>query len=107
MVKLLRHFSLASAAAVLSVAVVLVMLYRHNAVHRLVETAESQDVALARGFANTLWPRLSTYVTDPPGLDGDALRQIPAVRALDESKTPPTLHTRSPYRQADPRGGHA
>ncbi len=107
MVKLLRHFSLTSAIAILAVTVVLVVLYRHNAVHQLVEMAESQNVALELAFANTIWPRFSRYVSPVPGLDGDALRQIPAVCASNKLKTPPIIHTVSPYCQADPRGGHA
>ncbi len=58
-------------------------------------------------FEDVIWPRFSPYVSPVPGLDGDALRQIPAACALDESKTPPIIHTQSPYCQADPRGGHA
>ncbi len=107
MFKLLRHFSLTSALAILSVTVVLVILFRQTAVNEPVGLAEDQNVVVARSLANTLWPRLSPYVSSVPGLDGDALRQIPAPRALDGSKTPPTLHIRSPYRRADPRGGHA
>ena len=63
MFKLLRYFSLTSAVAILTVTVALVVLYRHNAVNDLVENAENQSVALARSFANTIWPRFSDYVT--------------------------------------------
>ncbi len=48
MFKLLRYFSLTSAVAILSVTIVLVVLYRHNAVNDLVEIAERQNVALGR-----------------------------------------------------------
>ncbi len=48
MFKLLRHFSLTSAVAILAVTVVLVILYRHNAMDDLVDIAERQNVALAR-----------------------------------------------------------
>ncbi len=59
MFNLLRYFSLASAVALTVVTVVLVHLYRQNAVNVLVESAESQNVTLARTFANVLWPRFS------------------------------------------------
>ncbi len=85
MFKLLRHFSLTSAVAILSVTVVLVVLYRHNAVNDLVDIAERQNVALARSFANTIWPRFSTYVTGVSGLDGDALRARPETRQIHEA----------------------
>ena len=85
MFKLLRYFSLTSAVAILSVTVVLVVLYRHNAVNDLVEIAERQNVALGRSFANTIWPRFSTYVTGVSGLDGDALRARPETRQIHDA----------------------
>ena len=85
MFKLLRHFPLTSVVAILSVTVVLVMLYRHNAVSNLVEIAETQNVALGRSFANTIWPRFSAYVTGVSGLDGDALRARPETRQIHEA----------------------
>ncbi len=85
MFKLLRHFSLTSAVAILSVTVALVMFYRHNAVSDLVEMAEAQNVGLARSFANTIWPRFSDYVTGVSGLDGDALRARPETRQIHDA----------------------
>ncbi len=85
MFKLLRHFSLTSAVAILAVTVVLVILYRHNAMDDLVDIAERQNVALARSFANTIWPQYSPYVGSVPGLDGDALRARPETRQIHEA----------------------
>ena len=85
MFRLLRHFSLTSAVAILSVTVALVMFYRHNAVSDLVEMAEAQNVGLARSFANTIWPRFSDYVTGVSGLDGDALRARPETRQIHDA----------------------
>ncbi|MFQ5619758.1 MAG: PAS domain S-box protein [Rhodospirillales bacterium] len=85
MFKLLRYFSVASAVAILSVTVVLVLIYRHNAVEDLVGIAENQNVALGRSFANTIWPHFSTYVTGVSGLDGDALRARPETREIHEA----------------------
>ena len=85
MFKLLRHFSLTSAVAILSVTVALVMLYRLTAVNALIELAENQNVVLARSFANTIWPRFSDYVASVPGLDGDALRARPETRQIHEA----------------------
>ncbi len=82
MFKLLRHFSITSAIAILAVTVVLVILYRHNAMDNLVDIAERQNVALARSFANTIWPQFSAYVGSVPGLDGDALRVRPETRQI-------------------------
>ncbi|MCZ6861997.1 MAG: hypothetical protein O7I42_17260, partial [Alphaproteobacteria bacterium] len=83
MFNLLRYFSLASAIALAIVTVVLVHLYRQNAVDELVESAEGQNVTLARSFANVLWPRFSHYVGSVSGMDGDALRARPETRELD------------------------
>ena len=47
MFKLLRHFSLTSAVAILSVTVVLVILFRQTAVNELVELAENHNVVSA------------------------------------------------------------
>ncbi|MCZ6608139.1 MAG: hypothetical protein O7A64_10790, partial [Alphaproteobacteria bacterium] len=85
MIKLLRHFSLISAVAILAVTVVLINLYRQNAINQIVEMAESQNVDLARSFANTIWPRFSAYVTGLSGLDGDALRARPETRQIHEA----------------------
>ena len=85
MFKLLRHFSVASAVAILSVTVVLVILYRETAVNELVGLAENQNVALARSFANTIWPQFSPYISSVSGFDGDALRARPETRQIHEA----------------------
>ena len=83
MFNLLRYFSLASAIALTVIAVMLVHFYRQNAVSELIESAENQNVTLARSFANVLWPRFSHYVASVSGMDGDALRARPETRELD------------------------
>ena len=85
MFKLLRYFSLTSAIAILAVTIVLVNLYRQNAVNQIVVMAESQNMALARSFANTIWPRFYAYVTGLSELDGDALRARPETRQIHET----------------------
>ena len=61
MFRLLRFFVLTSAVAAVAVAVAFV-LHRQSEVERLIALAERQNVELARAFANTIWPRFSTYV---------------------------------------------
>ncbi len=85
MFNLRRYFSLTCAAALVVVTVVLLMLYRQNAVGALVESAEAQNVTLARSFANILWPRFADYVTSVSKVDGDTLRARPETRELDEA----------------------
>jgi PAS domain S-box-containing protein len=73
MFKLLRYFSVTSAIALVVVTVALVILYRQSAVSEMVNMAESQNAALARSFANTIWPRFADYVRTVTG-DRPALR---------------------------------
>ncbi|MCZ6467896.1 MAG: hypothetical protein O6829_11550, partial [Alphaproteobacteria bacterium] len=85
MFKLLRYFSFTSTAAIVGITAVLAVLYWQHLGDDLIESAESQNVALARSFANTVWPRLSSYVTSVSGLDGDALRARPETREIHET----------------------
>lgn len=77
MFNLLRYFSLASAIAVLAIALVMQSVYRSHAVDELIAITERQNVVLTQAFANTLWPRYAPYVKDVPVTDGDALRARP------------------------------
>ena len=74
MFDLRRYFSLASAVAIVAVTVILVVLHYRYSMDQLVESAERENVTLARAFANTLWPRFSSYVMSISGADGDTLR---------------------------------
>ncbi len=83
MFNLLRYFSLASAVAFAVITVVLVYHSRQSELNGLVESAQSQNVTLARSFANVIWPRFSHYVASVSGMDGDTLRARPETRELD------------------------
>ncbi len=91
MFNLRRYFSLTCAAALVVVAVVLLLLYRQNALGALVESAEGQNVTLARSFANILWPRFAGYVTSVSTADGDALRARPETREIHDALISLTL----------------
>ncbi len=71
MFNLRRYFSLTCAAALVVVPVVMVVLYRQNALDELRESAEGQNVTLARSFANILWPLFADFVTSVSEIDGD------------------------------------
>jgi len=62
MFKLLRYFSLTSFVSVVIVAGILGMSYRELAVHSLVAIGESNNQALTRLLANSLWPTLMPYL---------------------------------------------
>jgi PAS domain S-box-containing protein len=81
MFKLIRFFLLTSAIAVAAI-VVVVILHRQGEVGRLINFAERQNVALAQSFANTLWPRFSSYVASASGLDENQLRTHPEIQEI-------------------------
>jgi amino acid permease len=81
MFKLIRFFLLTSAIVVAAIAVV-VILHRQGEVGRLINFAEKQNVALAQSFANTLWPRFSSYVASASGLDENQLQTHPEIQEI-------------------------
>ncbi len=82
---LLRYFSFASAVAVVAVTAVLMTLSWQSAVNDLVEQAEQQNVALARSFVNTIWPRFSAYLKSTSGRDGESLQARPETLEIHEA----------------------
>ena len=74
MFRLLRYYSFASGLALLAVTLVLVSVYRNNALDSLVETVEKENVTTSRAFANAIWPRFSQYVTVESPDTGEELR---------------------------------
>ncbi len=85
MFRLLRYFSLTSALVVIAVSAMLVVFYRQSAVNDLVESAETQNLILARSFANTIWPKFSAYVMSTPGIDGDKLKARPETGQIHDA----------------------
>ena len=82
MFRLVRFFFLTSAAAA-AIIIAVAVYYRQNEVAQLIEFAERQNVALAQSFANTIWPRFSSYVMSAPGLDKDDLPGRSETRAIE------------------------
>jgi|GEM_PF-3852020 len=85
MFKLLRYFSLTSAVALITATIVLVIVFRQHEVEETIDNAERQNVALARSFANTVWPRFAAYLNGASGLDGNALRAQQATHQIHET----------------------
>ncbi len=84
MFRLLRFFSAISVAAIIAIAIMLAVLRQH-ALGQIVEYAESQNVALARSFANTIWPRFSPYLSATSGFDGETMRGHPITREIGKA----------------------
>jgi PAS domain S-box-containing protein len=83
MFRLVRFFLVTSTIAAIAVAAS-VFAYRRDEVQRLIDLAEAQNVTLARSFANTIWPRFSSYITSVPASDAETLRTRPETHALHE-----------------------
>ena len=88
MFRLLRYFSIASAAALLAVALALAMLYRHTALNQLIRDTEHQSVFLTRSIANGIWPRFAAHVLTASHTAPDSLVDDPSTRLLREALTP-------------------
>jgi hypothetical protein len=58
MFKLLRYFSLTSLASIAVVAALLGFFYRESAVRSLIAMGESNNTALTRVLANSMWPQM-------------------------------------------------
>ena len=78
---LTRYFSVASLLGILVVLAVLLLFYRHFALSALTDHETRDNVALARVFANTIWPNHAAYVQGASEIPKAELAQRPeAVR---------------------------
>jgi signal transduction histidine kinase len=84
MFRLLRYFSITSALALSAVVALLVVLYRENAIGDLHEAAEFQNLILARGLINSLWPPYAEFVRSAKDVDATSLRRS---QQLDEIRS--------------------
>jgi C4-dicarboxylate-specific signal transduction histidine kinase len=78
MFQLVRFFLLTSAAAAVAIALAY-FLHRQSEIENLIAHAERQNVELARAFANTVWPRFSTYVTSASPSEEETHRNREAI----------------------------
>jgi phosphoglycerate-specific signal transduction histidine kinase len=81
MFSLVRFFHVTGAIAITAV-IVAVVLYRQNEVNRLIALAESQNIALAQSFANTIWPYFASHVASASSIDREALRTHPETQHI-------------------------
>jgi diguanylate cyclase (GGDEF)-like protein len=72
--RLQRYFSLTSAIVTTLMTLAVVFVYQTHQTATLLRTAEDQNVALARSFANTIWSHHAQYLSSVRDLQGDALR---------------------------------
>ena len=84
MFRLLRFFLLTSAVTAAALTLVVVV-DQQNEVVRLIAFAERKNVELARSFANTLWPRFSSYVMSASTLNRDELPTRLETQAIDDA----------------------
>jgi diguanylate cyclase (GGDEF)-like protein len=77
MFKLLRYFSLTSFVSVVTVAAILGVFYRELAIRSLVTMGESNNRAVTRVLANSLWPKLMPYLATADTLPNEELESHP------------------------------
>src|SRR2546426_1934745 len=82
MFRLLRYFSLTSFVSILVLAAALGVFYREIAVHSLIAMGESNNKALTRVLANSLWPTLAPYLATAHALPTAKLKVHPDGKAL-------------------------
>ena len=80
--RLTRYFSIASFFGILVVLVVLLLFYRYFALSALTDHETRGNVALARVFANTLWPNHAAYVQSASAIAQAELAQRPEAARL-------------------------
>lgn len=79
--RLVRFFFVTSAAVAIVITIMLV-LHRQSEVRRLIDFAERQNVMLAQSFANTIWPRFSSYVMSASSFTPEELGKRPEGREI-------------------------
>ena len=90
MFKFVRFFVVTSAFAAAGI-VLIIFLQRQNQVQRIISLAEQQNVVLAKSFANTIWPEISSYVTSASKLDKKALLHRSETQGIREAVRAATL----------------
>jgi diguanylate cyclase (GGDEF)-like protein len=82
MFKLLRYFSLTSFVSVIAVSIVLGVLDHEIDVRELIVQGETNNTAVGRVLANSLWPVLSPYLATANGMPANQLAAHPGLSEL-------------------------
>ncbi len=85
MFRLLRNFSIASLVSMVLAAIVLAVLHQLFEKHHILESGESQNVALVQAFSSASWPQFRSLADSASLLDADALRHHPDIAKLSQS----------------------
>ena len=83
MLKRLRDSSLVWGIVMVVVTAGLAVAHWQFRVSELVEREEAQNLALAQGMADSVWPRFSDHLSSAGGLGIETLRDHPETRRLD------------------------
>lgn len=84
MFKLLRYFSIVSAALLLATTVLLANIYRQVTVAQIVDHGGIANTSLAGALANAIWPGFADHLAGAADLGGDELRAHPETARLQE-----------------------
>lgn len=80
--RLLHYFSITSFVSIVAAAVALGFFHRETAVRSLVAMGESNNNALTAVLANSLWPRLASYLAEAETMSTEQLKQHPRRQPL-------------------------
>jgi diguanylate cyclase (GGDEF)-like protein len=80
--RLIRYFSVSSLLGILVVLAVLLFFYRHFSINALMDHETRGNIALARVFANTIWPNHAAYVKGASAIPKAELAQSPEIDPL-------------------------
>jgi hypothetical protein len=83
--RLFRYYTIAALVALAVVTIVLSIILRQLAVKNLTNRAESQNVALARKFANSTWPQFEPFVDEASDLSPEELLDHPQTARLRQA----------------------
>lgn len=84
MVRLFRHFSIAS--LILVVLAIILIGYSHRLYEKndLLKMGESHNLALTQTFSNIIWPQFQTVANSAEKYDGDAVRHLSDTTHLNQ-----------------------
>ncbi len=84
MFPLLRYFSIASAAALLTATAIVMWQYNHGIKHYAADQSEVSNSILGRSLTNAIWQEFGAHLTSSPELNREELRTHPMTRRLTE-----------------------
>ena len=83
MFRLVRHFSLTSAAAIVAITSIFVLAFHGHEREQVVDEIHARNLVLVRMFSNGLWGRYGQELMQQARADRAGLRGSPLMKAFD------------------------